>query len=250
MGHEGFTLEMSANPDHIVRHRVTRCRSCGHGLRAAAPEALARRQVRELPILRIEVTEHQAEVKTCPGCGKESVADFPAEASQKTQYGPGLRALATYLLHGQLLPMERAAEIFSDVFGQGVSEGFLANLTLRTSEKLEKTEAAIRDALLHSDVAHFDESGMRCEKKGYWLHEAGTEALTLYGISEKRSREAMEGMGILPRYQGVAVHDHWSSYFHYGEAAHALCNAHHLRELTFTAEVLKESWGGVDEGLA
>jgi hypothetical protein len=103
---------------------------------------LERRQVRDPPILRIEITDHQAEVKTCSVCGMESVADFPAEASQRTQYGPGLCALATYLLHGQLLPMERTAEIFSDAFGQGVSEGFLASLTLRTSDKLEKTEAA------------------------------------------------------------------------------------------------------------
>lgn len=242
VGHEGATLEMSGHPTSVVIHEVTRCRSCGHGLRSHPADSVKRRQVREIPALQIEVIEHRGDLKTCPKCGVETEAEFPGEVSQKAQYGPRLGALAAYLIHGQFLPVERTEEFFREVFGQSLSGGFLSSLSQRAFQNLEQTEDVIQSALLQSEVVHFDESGMRCEKKGFWLHEASTEAWTYYGISPKRGGEAMEEMGILPRFSGIAVHDHWWPYFGFTGCTHALCNVHHLRELTYTAEVLRESW--------
>jgi len=48
-------------------------------------------------------------------------------------------------------------------------------------------------------------------------------------------------MGILPEFQGVAVHDFWASYLGY-DCDHALCNAHLLRELTFVWEECRQKW--------
>jgi transposase len=242
VGHEGATLEMSDRPDRIVVHEVTRCSSCGHGLGGRPVESVKRRQVREIPPLHVEVIEHQGEVKTCPRCACVTEAEFPGEALQRVQYGSRLSALATYLMQGQFLPVERTEEFFQDVFGQSLSAGFLSSLSQRAFQSLEKVETAIQSALLQSEVAHFDESGMRCEKDGFWLHEASTLEWTYYGISPKRGGEAMAAMAILPRFSGIAVHDHWWPYFGFTGCAHALCNAHHLRELTYTAEVLRESW--------
>jgi transposase len=241
-GHKGASLEMSEHPDRIVLHKVTHCSSCGHGLRGRPTEGVKRRQVRDIPPLHVEVLEHQGEVKTCPQCGLVTEAEFPSEVSQKVQYGSRLCALATYLMHGQFIPVERTEEFFRDVFGQNLSGGFLSGLSQRAFQSLEKVETTIQGALLHSEVVHFDESGMRCEKKGFWLHEASTPEWTYYGISPKRGGEAMEEMGILPRFSGIAVHDHWWPYFGFTGCSHALCNTHHLRELTYTAEVLRESW--------
>lgn len=241
-GHEGTHLEFSPAPDRIVVHSVLCCESCGLRLQKVRPSSVKRRQVWDIPALHFDIVEHQAEAKSCPRCGTLTGAAFPDEVKESIQYGASLSALATYLLHGQLIPMERTAELFRDVFGQGVSEGFLATLTQRAFAKLDRTEAAIKAALLAKDVVHFDESGMRCEKKTCWLHEASTEDLTYYGIFINRGGKAMEEMDILPRFEGVAVHDHWSPYFTYENCSHALCNAHHLRELTFAAEVLKEDW--------
>jgi transposase len=52
----------------------------------------------------------------------------------------------------------------------------------------------------------------------------------------------LEAIGILPGYHGVSVHDGWTSYRHFQRARHALCNAHHLRELTFVEEELRQDW--------
>jgi transposase len=41
---------------------------------------------------------------------------------------------------------------------------------------------------------------------------------TLYTMHAKRGQEAMNEAGILPKFQGVAVHDHWFPYFAYNHA--------------------------------
>jgi transposase len=52
----------------------------------------------------------------------------------------------------------------------------------------------------------------------------------------------MDEADILPRFQGIGIHDHWFPYFAYKQITHGLCNAHHLRELTFIHEQEKEDW--------
>ena len=83
---------------------------------------------------------------------------------------------------------------------------------------------------------------MRCEKKLRWVHVASSQLATLYTIHAKRGQEAMDEAGILPLFQGIGIHDHWFPYFAYEQITHGLCNAHHLRELTFIHEQEKEDW--------
>jgi len=75
-----------------------------------------------------------------------------------------------------------------------------------------------------------------------WLHVLATEQLTYYGVHRKRGQEAMRDMGLLAELQGRAIHDGWASYFKFDNCAHALCNAHHLRELRFIFEQYHQSW--------
>ena len=113
----------------------------------------------------------------------------------------------------------------------------------RCAAGLATTEEAIEERLRATPVAHFDETGFHIEGKRYWLHLASTEGLTCYGWHTKRGKEATDTLGILPRFEGRAVHDGWGSYFQYG-CDHALCNAHHPRELTFVQEQDGQSWAG------
>ncbi len=131
-----------------------------------------------------------------------------------------------------MLPYERACAVLADVCGASLSEGTLATWLQRGAEALEPVEVAIKTALEQAPVLHHDETGVRRMGKLAWAHVTCTERLTHYAIHAKRGREATEAIGILPAYQGVSVHDGWKPYQGYTQCHHALCNVHHLRELT------------------
>ena len=241
-GHKGHTLRQVRDPDHVVLHRVVACLGCARDLDGISPTRIEKRQVFDLPPARIEVTEHQGEVKRCPGCGSLTRGTFPCEATQATQYGSGVRAVAAYLSSYQLLPLARIVELFGDLFGHRPSESMILNASKRVVEKIRPSLDAIRAQLTTSDVIHCDETGLRVDGKLCWLHTVGTPRLTWYAPHRRRGAEAMRSLGILPAFRGCAVHDGWKSYFTFDECAHALCNAHHLRELQFVQERHGQTW--------
>ena len=242
-GHKGTTLRMADNPDITEVHKVERCRHCGQSLKEKETLGYDRRQVRQvfdLPPIKVEVTEHQAEIKECGRCGTRTTAEFPEEVGHKVQYGPGLKANAAYIKGYGLLSYERAAELFEDLFGVPLSAGTLVNIDREIGQRLGEVNERIKEQILDSPIVHFDETGMRIEGKLHWLHVAGTQEATYYMPHVKRGSQAIDAIGILPSFEGIAVHD-GSSYFNYG-CDHALCNAHHLRELTFVHEQDGQRW--------
>ena len=239
-GHTGQTLAMVEKPDRIEPHRVERCAGCDRSLAYRPAEAIEKRQVHDLPHMRLIVTEHQAEMKRC-SCGHLNKAAFPEGVNAPVQYGPGVKAAAVYLKNYQLLPYERTCELLGDFFGCPISEGTLANLMGECHARLEQPVQQIKEQIAQAPVAQFDESGSRVEKKLWWLHAASTAHATYYDIHPKRGAEALEAIGILPDFGGRAVHDFWKPYFNYS-CAHGLCNAHHLRELIFVHEQHQQDW--------
>lgn len=240
-GHDGHRLEAVEDPDHIIEHPIKECEQCGHSLEEVPAYAHERRQVFDLPPMKLEVTEHQAEIKPCPHCGHENKGSFPTEVQGPVQYGPRIKSVMVYLSAYQFIPYGRLQELFSDLFSCPLSQGTLVGANQECAEHLADTEQQIKDHILRSSVAHFDETGLSVQGKLSWLHVAGTQDATAYLVHPKRGQEAMDEMGILPRFQGTAVHDHWESYFAY-ECDHALCNAHHLRELIFVSEQYRQPW--------
>jgi transposase len=239
--HPGQTLEWSSQVDEVIEHRVEQCAGCGASLGATLAEQVFARQVHDIPAISLKVSEHRVEVKCCAACGQVNEGQFPESLSNLVQYGPRLRGVMVYLMEGQLLPSERTVELLSDVLGVEVSEGTLYNVREQCFQQLESMTTEICDALLDSEVVHFDETGLRVNSKLWWLHVASTDALTYYFIHPKRGKEAMDEMGILPQYQGKAMHDGWKSYLLYA-CVHFLCNAHHLRELQFIVERHQQLW--------
>ena len=242
-GHKGNTLALTANPDRTIRHTVLRCRRCSHSLEEAAVHGKERRQVFEIPPVKLEVTEHQAEIKICPYCGARNKADFPEDVSQTVGYGPEFKARVAYLKDYQFVAVERVCELMEDFYGHRPSEAMVLGIGLEGAEKVRPVQEAVCEYLRDREpVTHNDETGMRIEGKTSWLHTVSSEFLTYYGVHACRGREAMDAMGILGFRKGIVMHDCWKPYFTYTDAVHALCNVHLLRELTFIQERYGQVW--------
>lgn len=239
LGHKGHTLNQVSMPDFIKTHQVSPCCAGCQGSLEGGESSYELRQEFDIPPLKVQVTEHRVEVKECRACGYVNKGDAPIKSA--TQYGKRVEALAMYLGQYQLLPFERSAQMFKDLFSLNLSQGTLANIYKRCHAQLSGFEETVKAQLRNADVAHFDESGVRIKKVLNWLHVASNEKLTYYHIDPKRGNEAMDRMEILPNFKGRAIHDHWKSYFQYS-CLHGLCNAHYLREFKYQAEEYQQSW--------
>jgi transposase len=240
--HKGSTLNRVDKPDVVDIHPLEICSHCSASLNATPVLSIERRQVFDLPKVALHVTEHQVQVKRCTCCGEKSKSEYPKNVTNHTQYGTNIQAILTYFSQYQLLPYKRIQEMFKDIFNVSLSQGTIKNVLARGSDGLGEFMTQTKAALLNSPINHFDETGMRVDTGLHWLHVASNENLTYYFLHESRGRIAIDEMGILPDYQGYAMHDHWQSYYTYLECIHLLCNAHHLRELIYAAEQYEQLW--------
>jgi transposase len=241
-GHKGKTLEMVASPDDIVRHRVAVCAGCQADLSETQSVRVVKRQVFDMPPMRLQVTEHQAEVKVCRCCQHQTRAAFPADVKAPVQYGANVLAHAAYLNSYHLIPLARVSEWFADCVGQAVSEATIEKAVSQLADAVAPSLDVIYEGLTRSETVHFDETGFRIDKRLAWLHTACTEYLSYYTVHLKRGDEAMLDAGVLPNCHGWAVHDGLKTYFSFETVHHALCNAHHLRELEFAHEYYNATW--------
>jgi transposase len=242
-GHKGHTLKAVAKPDQVELHRVKECRHCHASLEEVAVEGHEKRQVFEVPPVRIQVTEHQAEIKACPNCHQKTVGEFPDAVTQPVQYGSGLKAQLVYFNQYQFVPLERTVEIIEALYGHTVSEAAIIEACAQTSKQVAPINLAAKEELkVTEEPVGFDETGGRIVSKLWWLHVACTTQLTYYEAHEKRGCKALDQIGILPKRKGAAVHDGYRSYYQYEDALHVLCNGHHLRELKFIQERYQQSW--------
>jgi len=241
-GRKGSNLEQTKNPDIIKQLKPSGRCSCGKNKSQGKIIGTEKRQVFDLPEIKIQVTEYQAQIRKCD-CGKIHPADFPEGLNIHAQYGENIKSLVVYLKHYGFMSYERLQDFIKDVLNQKISQGTLVNMVNECAKKMEPFTQQIKASLIKSDLIHFDETGFRIEGERHWLHSAGNNNLTFYYPHKFRGKKAMDDIGILPFFKGIAVHDHYLSYFKYMLCMHALCNAHHLRELIFFAEQ-EEEWAG------
>ena len=240
-GHPGHTLQMSAKPDRIEKHEIKCCAKCGQSLVNQPLVGMEKRQVFDVPQPRLEVTEHQAEKKICPHCGQTNRAEFPVHVTAPVQYGANIKAQLVYLNIQQLLPYDRISEMTTEMCGCHISPATVVEVVKEAAALATPVVEQIRQGLQNSPVVHYDETGCRINGKTAWLHSASTKDRTLYHTHEKRGSEGTNAGGILPAFQGIAVHDCWKPYFKY-ECQHAVCNAHLLRELKAIHEDDHQAW--------
>ena len=232
-GHEGHTLRQSIQVDQVIEHPgPSHCTACQQAL--SEFEVIDRRQVFELPVLRPLVIEHRLLRARC-SCGAVHMGQWPEGVNAPAQYGPGVKALAVHLNQHHLLPCKRTGEVLRDVFGLYTSQASLLAFAAEAARQLKPTVAAIAQAVQGAAVVHADETGIRVQDKLQWLHCAVTPTLTWLGHHHKRASVAFEALGVLSGFKGTLVHDGLAGYRKL-DCLHSLCNAHHLRELTFVHE--------------
>jgi transposase len=238
-GHGGHTLEKAEQPDHILLHTPPAiCPACSLPL----PEAsvVEARQVFDLPPTHYEVTEHRV-LEVCCGCGNRHRGTFPHGVNAPVQYGPRLKAAVVHLTQHHMVAAQRTAELMGDLFDLPLSDATVLAAVQEAGERLELTVSAIGEAIVAGQVVHADETGLRVVGQLHWLHVLATRALTWMGVHRKRGREAFESFGLLKRFVGTLIHDGWKPDRALG-CKHALCNAHHLRELTYVFEEMGQVW--------
>jgi transposase len=240
-GYQGHHLKPVDQPDTVLMHPVEQCGHCQRDLRGLPATLAECRQVIDLPVKRLWVTEHQVEEKQCPQCHHLTRASFPASVKAAVQYGTGIQALAVSLVQGQVVPYARASQLLHDLLGVQLSAGSIATCVKTCHQHLAGVETELKAALVKAPVLHQDETGMRVGTEGWWVHVCSTDRLTHYAAHASRGRAGMDAIGITPQFRGTSVHDALVSYEGYSFTP-ALCNVHHLRELTFIEEVLKQAW--------
>lgn len=240
-GHPGHTLSMVDQPDAVVHHRPKVCRQCTEDLSRVPGSVAERRQVLDVPEIRLMAHEHQIEAVCCPSCHTISLGCFPSTVLAPVQYGPNLQALAVYLQQGQLLPTARTCEALAAICGCHISEATLLQWSELAATRLAPTVERIAELIVASRLQHGDETGIRVYGMLHWLHVNCTRFLTHLAWHASRGRPAMDEIGIWPRFIGRGMHDRFASYDAYA-CTHSICGAHLLRDCAAVAEQEHQQW--------
>jgi len=236
-GSVGTTLRQVNNPDDIKTLEVDRSSLPPGQYREVGFD---RRQVFDIDIRRI-VTEYRAQILEDES-GQRFTAPFPNHVTKAVQYGNGVKVQAVYLSQYQLIPYQRVQDYFRDQIGLPISTGSVYNFNQQAFELLAQFEQKLITRLLAAPLLHADETGINVDGKRQWLHCLSNERWTLFYVHANRGTEAMNAKGVLPLFKGILCHDHWKPYYQYTSCLHALCNAHHLRELERAYEQDNQQW--------
>lgn len=246
-GSKGRGLSLVADPEVVEDVFPPVCGGCAaplSGLSAADSLGYVRRQCTDIPPVSASVTETRWHTVGC-GCGAVTAARVPAAVPDAPCYGPNLAALAVYLLVYQHVPVERTAELIRDVTGAPVSTGWVAAQLPKAAGLVAGSLRLIKALLTLGHVLHADETTTNIAGARRYLHEAGTDRLTLLELGA-RSRTAADAIDILPAFRGTLIHDgYFQLYDGYPHARHQLCVAHVIRELTAQDELFPaQRWAG------
>ena len=240
-GHKGNGFKIMREPDEIREHKPCQCSGCPHELICVGRVSDTRYEV-DIS-LSTRIVAHKAYAFQCTRMkGQTLKGSFPNGINSAIQYGANVAALATALTTNGMMSVKRTHEILSGVFGVPICVGTVASFVSRCADQVKTAVSMIKEKLASSELAHFDETGIRAEGKLHWVHSASDKLFTFLSVERKRGKEGMDTAGVLPRFKGTAIHDCWKPYFDYTRMSHGLCVAHILRELVGVHENTGQTW--------
>lgn len=239
--HNGERSDNTRTVETVQVAPVHQCGACGEELSQVPCEGHQRRTRIDIIFEKV-VTHIDAEIKHCPACQVQSRGRFPANMPGPLQYGPGIRAYALELLIAQMIALRRVQQMIRTLIGQAISEATLLKYVLQLHQTLADWEQSAIEQLLTQPALHVDETSLRVNQKNHWIHVCSAGDVTLKFLHPKRGCEAIEAIGVIPRYEGAVIHDCWASYLSYKQCDHGLCGSHLLRELTFVVDTNGYAW--------
>jgi len=237
-------LHMSGNTrsvENIEISHVVKCKFCGCDLRKVSCDHTERRTQIDI-VFEKRVDHIDAEVKKCPSCSSTTKGKFPVNMSGPLQYGNGIKSYVIQLLVMQMMSLNRVSKMLVSLIGNLISEATLLSYIMKLHLVLEPWERLAKRQLISSSCINVDETSLKVNKANHWIHVYSSGDVTLKLLHKKRGKEAIQNIGIIPKYDGVIVHDCWASYLSYKHCSHGLCGSHLLRELTFIIDAHSYRW--------
>lgn len=250
-GREGTTLKMAEIPDSTEKHIPDYCSCCGEDVSTAAPEFAGKRQVFDIPKIKVHVTEYQVFKKRCGVCGHETTSSYPSNVKSPVSYGNNIQSLVGYLHTRQYVPFKRMQEFFNDVLHVPISEGGIHYLLNKLVKKAVPAYQMIKEKL-KLEAGGFigsDETGVKVAGNKHWAWTWQNDEATFITITDNRGQKSITDTFESGFEKAVLVHDCWKSHFNTQALTHQICIAHLLRELNYFTERYNHKWSRVCKAL-
>ena len=243
---EGKTLNMVETPDIIEKHLPEYCNCCGNNISKITAEFVGKRQIFDIPEIKVQVTEHQVFKRKCI-CGHETIINFPIQANAPVSYGNNIESLIGYFHTRQYIPFKRMQEIFKDIFNTPISEGGIHYLLSKLVKKSQPAYDLIKQKLLSNTkyAIGADETGMKVAGNNHWAWTWQNDEATFITITDNRAQRSITENFENGFKNSVLVHDCWASHFNTKALSHQVCTAHLLRDMNYLTELYNHKWSKV-----
>lgn len=245
-GRKGNTLKMVEIPDIIEKHIPGYCSCCGEDIKDIPYEFARKRQVLDIPEIKLRVTEYQIFRRVC-SCGHVTTSEFPAVANAPVSYGNNIESLISYFHTRQYIPFKRMEEFFKDVFNVPISEGGIHYLLNKFVKKAKPAYEMIKQKLISNTglAVGTDETGVKVAGDKHWAWTWQNDEATFITITDNRAERSITENFEDGFENAVLVHDCWKSHFNTKALSHQICIAHLLRDLNYLTEIYNHKWSKI-----
>ena len=158
-------------------------------------------------------------------------------------YGDNIKSISA-LMYMKCSSLDAIKSLIDEITDKKLSpsKGSIYNWINNLSNVLSDTEyEKIKNNLLKSLVLNVDETPIKINGEQYYIHNISNDKYTLQYVSKKRGEKAIKDFGLLEKFSGILVHDHFIMYYNYGNG-NAECNVHALRYLKGVTDFTKHKW--------
>lgn len=234
----GFSRKLDIPTKRII-HSLDRCPECNG--RLGKPVVSSTRQVVDIPVSPVEITEHIIYKRWCFHCKKQMKprVNLSTFVVRNQRIGIRLMSMIALLRETCRQPIRMIQRHLLLIYGVSLSQGELVGLLHRTADRGAPRYDHLKDAIRGSPHVHGDETGGRENgRNGYWW-SFNTKDVHFLLYRKSRSKEVVEEV-VGDAFDGVLSSDFYAAYNTYA-GFHQRCWVHYLRDVhTLTEEYPKD----------